>query len=262
MLTCLKSLPLVVISKVNAGLMVGLRPRNGISEILKDKPTHYYPLNDRTGVPSGSPGAIFRNVANSSKPLSRGSSGWSLEVVDPQVGNCLEGVANDTSITADDAFGFCWEGWVKADNPNQSSKGIFGNYNGNGWMLYTGGGLAGVSWYYAGTAWNYDLTKIWLPNKWTHFAALWDGKTTFYHIVNGAIIGQSVVTIAAANALSHCIGYYNNDLNTAFIGLRSMHVAYWNSPSFLAANMTPKKIAEHYEVVKNRVVDRRTGIIY
>ncbi len=153
--------------------------------------------------------------------------------------------------------GFCWEGWAKVDNPNQNSKGIFGNYNGtNGWMLYTGGGLAGISWFYNGAAWSHNLTSIWLPDKWIHFAALWDGTKTFYHIVNGAVIGQSVVTIPSPNATSHNIGYYNTDLNTAFIRLRSMHVAYWNSPSFLAANITPEKIAEHYNAVKAKVIDR------
>ncbi len=80
--------------------MVGLRPRNGISEIIKDRPTHYYPLNDRTGVPSGSTsGAIFRNVANPLKPLNRAQATWAFEVVDSQVGNCLEGAAYDLTTS-------------------------------------------------------------------------------------------------------------------------------------------------------------------
>ncbi len=123
-------------------------------------------------------------------------------------------------------LGFVGEGWVKADNPNQTGKGIFGNYN--GCTIYTPNGVAGVGWYYAASVWQHNLTNIWLSNKWIHFAALWDGKTTFYHIVNGAVIGQSLVTNAAANTSSYNIGYYNNDYNTAFLGLRSMHVAYWN----------------------------------
>lgn len=74
--------------------------------------------------------------------------------------------------------------------------------------------------------------------------------------MNGVVIDQSVVTTATANATNHNIGYYANDLNTAFIGLRSMHVAYWDSPSFLAANITPEKIADHYKAVKAKVIDR------
>lgn len=250
-------------SKVNAGLLSGIRRREGIFEIMQDRPTHYYPMTDKTGIASGALGTTtFRNVTNPLKPISRSSAGWAFETVDSQIGNCLEGAAVDTGMSPDDSFGYCCEGWFKVENPNQGSKGVFGTYNGGGWMIYTPGAIAGVNWYHGGNNAQYDLTRIWLPNVWVHLAILWDGKSIVYHIVNGVILGQTTA-IAATGASTHfCIGTYNNDLNTAFTGLRTCHVAYWNSLNFTAANMNPEKVAKHYAAVKGQIVDRRIRTLY